>query len=196
MFAARMLLEEAARFTWLVRDLEDEDAFVQRSTRYFDEFRARKKTTIELFASNGVALAAATRLFRLPDNVVERPETIAKGRQPLPSIDEMLLLMGVPYPEPGWLPVAYSLLSQVTHSTPIGLVHMARYRDGILSAHDNSPEMLALALDVACLGSARLLGLSGLMLTQGSDEARQYALGLEKRALSVHTKARLVHWLD
>ncbi|MGW1154762.1 hypothetical protein ACWD45_26180 [Streptomyces rubiginosohelvolus] len=195
-FAARMLLEEAARFTWLVQDPEDEDTFVQRSTRYFDEFRARKKKSIALFAGNGVALAAATRLFRLPDNVVERPETIAKGRQPLPSIDEMLLLMGAPYPEPGWLPVAYSLLSQVTHSTPIGLVHMARYRDGILSAHDISPEMLALALDVACLGSARLMGMSGLMLTQGSDEARQYALGLEKRARSVHDEARLVHWLD
>ncbi|MFJ8076977.1 hypothetical protein ACIQ7Q_24295 [Streptomyces sp. NPDC096176] len=195
-FAARMLLEEAARFTWLVQDPEDEEAFVQRSTRYFDEFRARKKKTIALFASNGVALAAATRLFRLPDSVIEGPESISKGRRPLPSIDEMLLLMGAPYPEPGWLPVAYSLLSQVTHSTPIGLVHMARYRDGVLSAHDISPEMLALALDVACLGSARLLGMSSLMLTQGSDEARQYALGLEERALAVHDKARLVHWLD
>ncbi|MFF6835913.1 hypothetical protein ACFY84_29375 [Streptomyces sp. NPDC012438] len=195
-FAARMLLEEAARFTWLVQDPEDEEAFVQRSTRYFDEFRARKKKTIALFASNGVALAAATRLFRLPDSVIEGPESISKCRRQLPSIDEMLLLMGAPYPEPGWLPVAYSLLSQVTHSTPIGLVHMARYRDGTLSAHDISPEMLALALDVACLGSARLLGMSSLMLTQGSDEARQYALGLEERALAVHDKARLVHWLD
>ncbi|MBT2445352.1 hypothetical protein J7E93_35795 [Streptomyces sp. ISL-36] len=195
-FAARMLLEEAARFTWLVQGPEDEDAFIQRSTRYFDEFRARKKKTIALFASNGVALAAATRLFRLPDSVIEGPESISKGRRPLPSIDEMLLLMGAPYPEPGWLPVAYSLLSQVTHSTPIGLVHMARYRDGILSAHDISPEMLALALDVACLGSARLLGVSSLMLTQGSDAARQYSLGLEERALAVHSKARLVHWLD
>ncbi|WP_055571297.1 hypothetical protein [Streptomyces prasinopilosus] len=195
-FAARMLLEEAARFTWLAQDLEDEDAFVQRSTRYFDEFRARKKKTIALFAGNGVTLAAATRLFRLPDSVVEGPETLSKGRQPLPSIDEMLLLMGAPYPEPGWLPVAYSLLSQVTHSTPIGLVHMARYRGGTLSAHDISPEMLALALDAACLGSARLLGMSALILTQGSNEARQYALGLEERALAVHDRARLVHWLD
>ncbi|MFF2937923.1 hypothetical protein [Streptomyces mirabilis] len=28
------------------------------------------------------------------------------------------------------------------------------------------------------------------------DEARQYAFGLEERALAVHDKARLVHWLD
>ncbi|HWU06802.1 MAG TPA: hypothetical protein VN520_10540 [Streptomyces sp.] len=195
-FAARMLLEEAARFTWLAQDAEDDEAFVQRSTRYFDEFRARKKKTIALFSSNGVARAAATKLFQMPDSVIEGPETISKGRQPLPPIDEMLLHLGAPYPEPGWLPVAYSLLSQVTHSTPIGLVHMARYRDGTLSAHDISPEMLALALDVACLGSARLLGMSGLILTHGSDEARQYAFGLEERALAVHDAARLVHWLD
>ncbi len=182
-FAARMLLE-------------DEEAFAQRSTRYFDEFRARKKKTIALFSSNGVARAAAAKLFQLPDSVLEGPETVSKGLRPLPSIDEMLMQLGAPYPEPGWLPVAYSLLSQVTHSTPVGLVHMARYREGILSAHDVSPEMLALTLDVACLGSARLLGMSGLILTHGSDEARQYAFGLEERALAVHDAARLVHWLD
>ncbi|MEV6021755.1 hypothetical protein [Streptomyces sp. NPDC052036] len=195
-FAARMLLEEAARFTWLTQDLHDEDAFVQRSTQYFDEFRAKKKNAIATFAGNGVALAAATRLLKTPDNVVEGPETITKGRQPLPSIDKMLLLMGTPYPEPGWIPVAYSLLSQVTHSTPVGIVHMTRYREGVLSAHDISPEMLSLALDVACLGSARLLGISGLLLSQGSDEAQQYATGLAKRAYEVHDVARLVHGLD
>jgi hypothetical protein len=195
-FAARMLLEEAARFTWLAQEQEDDDAYVQRSTRYFDEFRHRKKKTIDLFASNGVSLAAARRLLQLPDNVIEGPQDISKGRQPLPPIDELLLAMGAPFPEPGWLPVAYSLLSQVTHSTPTGLVHMARYVDGTLRAHDISPEMLALALDVACLGSARLLALSCLLLARGSDAARQYTLGLEARALAVHDKARLVHWLD
>ncbi|MFC7812226.1 hypothetical protein [Streptomyces olivaceus] len=195
-FGARMLLEEAARFTWLTQELDDEDVFVQRSTRYFDEFRARRKKTIELFAGNGVALAAAKKLLQLPDTVIEGPETLSKGRTPLPPIDEMLVAMAAPYPEPGWLPVAYSLLSQVTHSTPIGLVHMARYQDSVLHAQDISPEMLALALDVACLGSARLIGLSSLLLTHGDDTAQQYALGLEEQAHAVHQAARLVHWLD
>ncbi|WP_327591537.1 hypothetical protein [Streptomyces chartreusis] len=195
-FAARMLLEEAARFTWLAQEQEDDEAYVQRSTRYFDEFRARKKKTIGLFSSNGVSLAAAERLLQLPAHVIEGPQATAKGRKPLPAIDELLLAMGAPFPEPGWLPVAYSLLSQVTHSTPTGLMHMARYVDGTLSAHEISPEMLALALDVACLGSARLTGLSSLLLTRGDDAAKRYALGLEERALAVHARARLVHWLD
>ncbi len=195
-FAARMLLEEAARFTWLVQDVQDEDAFVQRSTQYFDEFRAMKKAAIATFTGNGVARAAAIRLLTMPDHVVQGPETITKGRERLPSIDKMLLLMGAPYPEPGWLPVAYSLLSQVVHSTPVGLVHMTRYREGVLSAHDISPEMLALALDVASLGSARLLGMSGLLLSQGSAQAQQYAAGLARRADEVHHLARMVHGLD
>lgn len=100
------------------------------------------------------------------------------------------------FPEPGWLPAAYSLLSQVTHSTPIGLMHMTRYRDQVLSGGDISPEMLALALDAACLGSATLIRRSGLMLTQGSDEGQKYSIGLMRRALEVHNTARPVHGLD
>ncbi|MEU2235607.1 hypothetical protein [Streptomyces vietnamensis] len=195
-FAARMLLEEAARFTWLTQDPQDEDAFVQRSTQYFDEFRAKRKSTIAAFTGNGVALAAATRLLKMPDHVIEVPQTITKGRKRLPSVEKMLLLMGANFPEPGWLPAAYSLLSQVTHSTPTGLMHMTRYRDQVLSCGDISPEMLALALDAACLGSATLIGRSGLMLTQGSDEGQEYAIGLMRRALEVHNTARPVHGLD
>lgn len=183
------------RDSWLAQEQKDDEAHVQRSSRYFDEFRARKEKTPALFSSNGVSLKAAEQLLHLPDSVVEGPQAIAKGRKPLPPIDELLLTMGEPSPEPGWLPVAYSLLSQVTHSTPTGLAHMARYVDGTLRAHDISPEMLALALDVACLGSARLIGLSSLLLTRGDDTAKQYALGLEERALAVHNTARLVHWL-
>ncbi|MFJ7593426.1 DUF4259 domain-containing protein [Streptomyces sp. NPDC097617] len=175
-FAARMLLEEAGRSAWLTQDPQNKDAFVQRSAQYFNEFRAKKKSTIAAFAGNGVALAAATRLLKMPDHVIEGPETITKGRTRLPSVDKMLLLMGANFPEPGWLSAAYSLLSQVTHSTPIGLMHMTSYRDHVLTAGAISPEMLALALDVACLGSATLIGGSGLMLTQGSAGRRRRAI--------------------
>lgn len=194
-FGARMLLEEAARFTWLTAG-PDDGTFLERSKRYFDEFRARKKKTIALFTGNGVGLQAARQLLELPDNVVEGPPDIAKGRRQLPPIDQMLLEMGAPYPEPGWLPVAYSLLSQVTHSTPLGLTHMSRFLDGILHAHEPSPEMLALALDTACLASARLLGTSGILLDHGSQTSQDYELELTRRAHAVHDAARSVHWLD
>ncbi|KOX30425.1 hypothetical protein ADL07_19590 [Streptomyces sp. NRRL F-4707] len=194
-FSARMLLEEAARFSWLTDD-PDDGTFLERSKRYFDEFRARKKKAVALFTGNGVGLRAARRLLELPDTIAEGPDDIAKGRLQLPPIDQMLLQMGAPYPEPGWLPVAYSLLSQVTHSTPIGLTHMARFLDGTLYAHEPSPEMLALALDTACLASARLLGTSGVLLDHGSETSQKYRLELTRRALAVHGAARMVHGLD
>ena len=57
---------------------------------------------------------------------------------------------GGSYPEPGWLEVADSLLSQIIHSTSIGHLHTVRFRNGIW--HGNEPQP-SLTLDTACLGS-------------------------------------------
>ncbi|SCK09493.1 hypothetical protein [Streptomyces sp. WMMB 322] len=199
-FAARMLLEEAARFTWLSHHPADgppsDEELTARSTRYFDQWRAREKKTLGALVSNGVPQAVAARLLQLPENVIQGPQEITKGREPLPRIEAMLRLMGAPYPEPGWLVVAYSLLSQVTHSTPIGYLHMVRQRSGQPHIGDISPEMLALTLDAACLSSAELLGMSTAILTGGSQKAIDYAVGLRRRALEVHDTARMVHGLD
>jgi hypothetical protein len=46
------------------------------------------------------------------------------------------------------------MLSQVAHSTPIGLLHTVRFREQTWHGNDVGPEMLGLALDKACLGSA------------------------------------------
>lgn len=194
-FAARMLLEESARFNWLLRDSSDE-GLAERSTRFFDELRYRKKKATTLLTSNGVPHATAHKLLELPDNVMTGPETITKNRKRLPSIEEMLQELGKFYPEPGWICVAYSLLSQVTHSTPVGHLHMARYRNGTLHGNAISPELLGLTLDVTALGSARLLGMSSLLLTKGSSEAQQYSDRLAASAYTVHNEARLVHGLD
>ncbi|MFD0391872.1 hypothetical protein ACFQ3Z_00550 [Streptomyces nogalater] len=43
------------RDSWLAQEQKDDEAYVQRSTRYIDEFRARQKKTIALFSSNGVS---------------------------------------------------------------------------------------------------------------------------------------------
>ncbi len=195
-FAARMLLEEAARLRWLTSEAGSDDEFAQRSKRYFDEFRSRKKATISLLTGNGVRQQVAKKLFEFPDNVVEGPTDIAKGREPLPSIESMLRALGDPYPEPGWMCVAYSLLSQVTHSTPIGVLHLTRNRNDGVQFGQLTPEMLSLTLDVACLGSAHLLGTGSILLTGGSAEAAAYDLELHRRAYAVHNAARLVHGLD
>jgi hypothetical protein len=56
--------------------------------------------------------------------------------------------------------------------------------------------MLSLALDTACLGSAHLIGTSVMLLTDVSDEAREYRERLIQQAYVVHNAARFIHWLD
>jgi hypothetical protein len=196
-FAARMLLEEAAWMLWRFSE-PGEAEFKARAKQYFDEYRARRKKTIDMLAGSGVARADAERIFELPSNVqvVTPHDDIARGREPLPSISSLLRAMGGPFEEPGWLDVAYSLLSQITHSTPIGHMHTMRVRDGIWHAGELTPEMLALALDTACLASAQLIGLSTMVLTNMSSEAQAYREGLLRLAGRVHRAAQLVHGLD
>ena len=64
-FAARMLLEEAARLLWRF-SAPDEAAFKARAKQYFDEFRARQKKTIDLLVGTGVPRADARRISHRP----------------------------------------------------------------------------------------------------------------------------------
>jgi len=68
----------------------------------------------------------------------------------------------------------------------------------LVTWHGNelSPEMLSLALDTACLGSAHLIGLSAVILTDMSSEALRHREDLLREAAMVHDAARLVHGLD
>ena len=196
-FAARMLLEEAARMLWRFSEPREAE-FKARAKQYFDEYRARRKKTIDILADSGVPRADAERIFELPSNVrVLTPhDDITRRREPLPSISSSLRAMGKPFDEPGWLDVAYSLLSQITHSTPVGHMHTMRVRDGVWHGGELTPEMLALALDTACLSSAHLIGLSTKVLTNMSSEAQAYHEGLLRLAGRVHRAAQLVHGLD
>ena len=195
-FAARMLLEEAARLRW--RFSVSGDEFKTRAKQFFDEYRAARKKTVDLMIGSGVPRSDAVRIFAEPGNVVHVTpvDQIAKGRVPLPTVSSMLREMGAHHAEPGWLEAAYSLLSQMTHSTPIGLLHTVRFQDGGFAGNEMSPEMLGLALDAACYGSAHLIGVSTMILTDLSAEARGYHEKLLRQAAVVHDAARLVHGLD
>jgi hypothetical protein len=196
-FAARMLLEEAARHAWRYQD-GNPTRFTARATQYFDEYRQRQKKTIDFLAGNGVPLKDAQALFALPANVKTPtvPPSVRKNRDRLPSIAAMLAGLGKPFAEPGWLQVAYSLLSQVTHATPVGLMHSIRWNGETWAGNELSPEMLALALDVACLSSAVLIGTSAVVLTGGAPSAIEHRKALGASAMRVHRAGQLVHGLD
>jgi hypothetical protein len=142
-FAARMVLEEAARLAW--RFSVPAPEFELRAKQYFDEFRARQKKTVNALVAGGVPKADAERVFARPRNVriVTPDDEIAKGRTPIPTVSSMLRELGAPYPEPGWLEVAYSLLSQITHSTPLGHLHAERVLDGVWHGNELTPRCSA-----------------------------------------------------
>jgi hypothetical protein len=197
-FAARMLLEEGARTVWRYSTGADPDAFIARAKQYFDEFRFREKKAIETLTGSGVPRADARRVFARPSNVlIGTPnDEIARNRQALPKMGDMLRAMATRSRESGWLEVAYSLLSQITHSTPIGQLHTVRVRDGVWHGNELSPEMLALVLDVSCLGSAHVIGTGARVLTDNSADAVGYHRDLLSQAEVVHARARRVHRLD
>jgi hypothetical protein len=182
---------------WRYSTGDDWNAFTARAKQYFDEYRARQKKAINTLTGSGVPRAHAQQIFARPRNV--RPMTpgsqIAKNRQPLPPIGSMLREMGAPFAPSRWPEVAYSLLSQITHSTPIGHLHTVRFRDDIWHGNELSPEMLSLALDVACLGSAHIIGTAVVILT-GTSDAERYRRDLLGQAAVVHSAARRVHGLD
>jgi hypothetical protein len=196
-YAARMLLEEAARATWRY-SIGDIDEFTVRAKQYFDEYRVRRKRTIDLLSSSGVPNRIAEDIFSLPNNVipVTPVDEIASGRQRLPSIASLLRELGADFPEPDWLEVAYSLLSQVTHATAVGHLHAVRVRGGEWQGGELSIEMIGLALDVACFASAQLIGLSARLLTGSLPAAVEYHAALLREAGAVHRMARMVHGLD
>ncbi len=196
-FAARMLLEEAARLAWRYR-VGDEDEFKVRAVQYFDEFRRKRIRTIALLTGSGVPRDAAEALFALPPSVKMPvvPPKVRKGRTPVPSVSALLRELGRGYAEPGWLELAYSLLSQATHATPLGILHTVRANGDEWQGNTISPELLALALDVACLSSAELLGTATLVLTGLDAESIAHRGRLQAAALDVHRVARLVHGLD
>jgi hypothetical protein len=196
-FAARMLLEEGARVVWRYSTGGNWDAFTARAKQYFDEYRFRQKKAINALVGSGIPRAHAQQIFARPRNVrtMTPDNEIAKNRQPLPPIASMLREMGAPFRPSTWPEVAYSLLSQLTHSTPIGHLHTVRFRDGGWQGNELSPEMLSLALDAACLGSAHIIGAAVLTLSD-APEAEQYRRDLLQHAAVVHAAARHVHGLD
>ena len=194
-FAARALLEEAARLRWRY-SVQGEKAKA-RAKQYFDEFRHRQRQTIRMLAGQGMK-KDALRLFDLPTNVLTPPgvDQIAKNRTPIPNIATMLRSFGFSFSDPNWLEVAYKVLSQVTHATPLGYLHCLRYVDGEWIPNQLSVEMLALSLDVTATGGGYLLGTMDVLFNDVAPPAQRRFRALREAAGAVHYAAREIHGLD
>lgn len=195
-FAARALLEEAARLHWRY-SVKGEDAKA-RAKQYFDEYRYRERKVVRTLAGQGINKKDALRLFSLPPNVLTPPgvDRIARSRAPIPTVAYMLRSFGAGSAQPDWLEVAYAILSQITHATPLGYLHCLRYIDGEWIPNELSVEMFALTLDAAAIGSAHLLGIVGLVLNDVAPQAQDHLVALKRAAGAVHRAAREIHGLD
>lgn len=196
-FAARALLEEAARLHWRY-SVQGEDEAKSRAKQYFDEYRYKQRKTIRTLAGHGINKKDALRLFDLPPNVLTPPgaDDIAKHRAPIPTVAHMLRSFGAGSAQPDWLEVAYALLSQITHATPLGYLHCLRYLNGEWIPNELSVEMFALTLDAAAVGSAHLIGIMGLLLDDIAPQAQDQLRALKAAAGAVHIAARQIHGLD
>lgn len=195
-FAARTLLEESVRLRWRYA-VPGEEEFKARAKQYFDEYRQRQRQTIRILAGQGMK-KDAVRLFELPANVLTPPgvDQIAKNRKPIPTLSVMLRSFGFYSYQPDWLEVPCSMLSQVTHATPLGYLHCLRFDDGEWIPNEMSVEMYALTLDVSAIGGGYLLGVSGAIFNNVAAPAQQQYRDLRAAATVVHHAARELHGLD
>ncbi len=153
-FAARMLLEEAARLLWRFSESDPTSRPALSSTSTSSGPAGGRPATHS--RRRGPEGRRAADLSILPGNVrvVTPLDEIAKGREPLPTISSLLHDMGAaPRSQAGWTsPTRCSARSLTARRSAISTVPASARAPG--AVRTMTPEMLALALDVACLRSA------------------------------------------
>jgi hypothetical protein len=195
--SARMLLEAGARATWTFNDGQKVEG---RYALIRNEGTHKRAALRQKLRSQGVpdhvidALLSPLSKQLAPDH--DKVRTLPAGtpdKQPPPI--EQLLRLGMGFAEEGWLALAYSLLSQVTHLTPLGVLH-ATARETPLGP-GLSHEMTALAVDVAVLGViTSALPHAHLVAAEAGRDIRDWDRSMRVAAAKIHNAARLLHFLD
>ncbi|WP_142057746.1 hypothetical protein [Pseudarthrobacter sp. B4EP4b] len=199
--ASRLLLELGARIAWQTHRLSVQE-IENRYIAVMDDATYRKKSMIDQLQNRGVAPEISERLFYplgRGNFAVDNMRTPNGTKRPsLASPAEQLRTLDIGFAEPGWVELAYKLLSNGVHATPLGMLHtISGYYDSVPASQWCSPEMMALALDTACLGAA--LAMHGMVpilqhqhrLADQSEWTREL-IGVSKR---VHNACLPIHFL-
>ena len=161
----------------------------------------------ELWASNRLTTSQQRSIVALSQTMLAkhfraRPHfetlfnTLVAGTTLARLTDAQMLSLGAGFPETGWFDLAYSLLSQVAHGTPLGMLHATSRQNG--DALAMSYEMCALVADAACIGVTQVLGPFGMVLghVNGLEDVREWLHELNECAAKVHRAAQPLHFLD
>ncbi|MDQ6946892.1 MAG: SEC-C metal-binding domain-containing protein [Actinomycetota bacterium] len=204
-FAARQLVEEAARWDWAADAGLSENEKVRRGNGLMRDMRRSRRRVLRAAAAAGFHEAQISAFVKPGGyDVVDLSEGSVEG-EPVPmSPAEALGRIRVNGPEgPGWLITAYSVLSQLTHQTPLGVLHGYESNGADISAGSLSGPMEALAIDTAVTAASRLLWCIGTLLIGamwGSDRARfdldayyEWRMVARRHADAVHQLAAPIH---
>jgi hypothetical protein len=204
-FAARQLVEEAARWDWSVDAQLSQDEKVRRANGLLLDMKRSRRRILRSASSAGVT-STSVRAFIEPNGIdVLDLVSGSDGGEAVPMSPTAALssIRTRGRETSGWLVTAYSVLSQVTHQTPLGMMHAFESDGTNAAAGPLSGPMEALAIDTACTATARLLWCIGPLLLGGLrrrdgaifDPPAYYAWREESAALAaeVHRLAAPVH---
>ena len=204
-FAARQLVEEAARWDWSLDTQLSEDEKVRRANGLMLDMKRSRRRVLRAATSAGLT-ERSVRAFVEPNgfDVLDLVSGSGDGEPvPMSPAASLTSIKTRGSEASGWLVTAYSVLSQVTHQTPLGVMHAFESDGTNASAGLLTGPIEALAIDTACTASARLLWCIGPLLMGGLrgrdgvmfDAPAYHAWREESAALAaeVHRLAAPVH---
>jgi hypothetical protein len=195
---ARMLLEQGSELAWRFSDPSDSE-LLKRYQAHMDDATDRKKALeSSLLTRTSSTEAVESLLFpRGRGNFAIDTRRMPNSQSAvIPSPQEHLSELSLGVAEPYW-GLAYKLLTQAAHATPLGLLHAVARRDNATGEPALSHEMTALSLDTACTGAALVMrSLAPLIANQaGLPSPKDWLIELFDAVSKVHFKAQQIHFL-
>ncbi len=195
---ARMLLEQGSELAWRFSNPSDSE-LLKRYQSHMDDATDRKKAVENRLRTRTSSVQAVESLLyprgrgNFAIDTRRRPSSesaVIPG--PLDHLGELSLGATEPFWE-----LAYKLLTQCAHATPLGLLHSVARVDPTTGQPFLSHEMTALSLHAACMGAALTMrGLSPLIANQaGLSSPMDWLVELFKAVSRVQYKAQQIHFL-
>lgn len=195
---ARMLLEQGSELAWRFSDPSDEE-LLKRYQAHMDDATDRKKA-LESSLRTRTSSADAIESLLYPrgrgDFAIDNRRMPDNQSAVIPKPTDHLSELSMGIPEEFW-DLAYRLLTQAAHATPLGLLHAVARVDQATGKPVLSHEMTALSLDTACVGAALVMrSLAPLIANQaGLASPDSWLAELFRAVGTVHHTAMKIHFL-
>lgn len=198
--SARILFEQGGQFSWMVKDPAI-DSVQSIYTATMDDAANRKKLIVDALRRRNVDEGSVEALMYplgRAEYAVDKRRTPSNMKLPtIASASAQLGRMNLGRFEPDWGPLAYSLLTQVAHATPLGLLHAFANADPTTGHARLSPEMTALSIDTACIGAAFTFRSLAPVVTNvcGLPDPKDWLIEVFNEMHKIHYYSQPIHFL-